>query len=502
MNMCCLTVCLLGLLWSVSTVSGAGTTSSPPPGAITPGPATYDSSTMKYDYGKALGLSILFYDAQRAGKLPANNPIAWRSDSVLYDYDDDGWDLTGGWFDAGDHTKFSLPMSFATWVLNWGFLKFEDGYSSTGQKTMMCDMIRWPLEYFLKCWRPDLQVLYAEIGDTESDQNRWASPENLNMERPAHRLNASCPGSDVAGDMASAMASGYLVFKNICPNAKAFADKLLVAAKGIYKFGIDNRGLYSDCIPDGPTHYKSTHDHDELAAAGAWLYKATGETDYLDDAKGFASPRIPWAFSWNQKGPGVNLLLYEATEEDIYLQATKDFMDFVMPGGNVSYTPCGLVFRNQWGSNRFAANMALIALMAAEHDIMPEEYKTWALSQINYMLGDNNYNLSYEIGFGDNYPTHYHHRASSCIAEFLDCDYDTPDDNPNILYGGLVGGPLLNDTYADVRSDNVQNEVSVDYNSGFQSSLAALVHFANHNALPASPPRKCTARSMDSVLGR
>lgn len=55
---------------------------------------------LRYDYGHALGLSILFYDAQRTGKLPANNPIGWRGDSLLYERGDNGEDLTGGWFDG------------------------------------------------------------------------------------------------------------------------------------------------------------------------------------------------------------------------------------------------------------------------------------------------------------------------------------------------------------------------------------------------------------------
>lgn len=59
----------------------------------------------------------------------------------------------------------------------------------------------------------------------------------------------------------------------------------------------------------------------------------------------------------------------------------------------------------------FVANFAFIALMAARYGIEPMEYKVWALSQINYILGDNNYNISYEVGFGNKYPTHYHHRA-------------------------------------------------------------------------------------------
>lgn len=44
--------------------------------------------------------SILFYEAQRSGKLPANNRITWRADSALSDHGDSGEDLTGGWYDG------------------------------------------------------------------------------------------------------------------------------------------------------------------------------------------------------------------------------------------------------------------------------------------------------------------------------------------------------------------------------------------------------------------
>lgn len=48
----------------------------------------------------------------------------------------------------------------------------------------------------------------------------------------------------------------------------------------------------------------------------------------------------------------------------------------------------------------------------------------------------------------------------------------TPDPNPHIIYGGLVGGPGIKDDYVDKREDYVKNEVAVDYNAGFQSALA------------------------------
>ena len=56
-------------------------------------------SKMKHDYGKAMSLSILFFDAQRSGYLPANNPIKWRGNSATNDAGD-GHDLSGGWYDG------------------------------------------------------------------------------------------------------------------------------------------------------------------------------------------------------------------------------------------------------------------------------------------------------------------------------------------------------------------------------------------------------------------
>lgn len=55
------------------------------------------------DFGRAVGESLLFYDAQRVGKLPADNPISYRQDALLYEAakSSDLPDLTGGWLQGG-----------------------------------------------------------------------------------------------------------------------------------------------------------------------------------------------------------------------------------------------------------------------------------------------------------------------------------------------------------------------------------------------------------------
>lgn len=42
-------------------------------------------NAVSYDYGAALTKSLLFYEAQRSGKLPSNQRIKWRGDSGLND---------------------------------------------------------------------------------------------------------------------------------------------------------------------------------------------------------------------------------------------------------------------------------------------------------------------------------------------------------------------------------------------------------------------------------
>ena len=56
--------------------------------------------TAAYDYNEVLRSSLLFYEAQRSGKLPPDQKVTWRKDSALNDGSDVGHDLTGGYYDG------------------------------------------------------------------------------------------------------------------------------------------------------------------------------------------------------------------------------------------------------------------------------------------------------------------------------------------------------------------------------------------------------------------
>lgn len=81
-----------------------------------------------HNYGEALQKSILYYEAQQAGKLPEWNRFPWRGDSTLEDGRDVGVDLSGGWVDAGDNVKFNFPLAFSVVNLAWGGIEYYDAY--------------------------------------------------------------------------------------------------------------------------------------------------------------------------------------------------------------------------------------------------------------------------------------------------------------------------------------------------------------------------------------
>lgn len=53
-----------------------------------------------YNYDRVLEMSLLFYEAQRSGKLPNDNRVTWRRDSCIKDIGQRGEDLEGGYYDG------------------------------------------------------------------------------------------------------------------------------------------------------------------------------------------------------------------------------------------------------------------------------------------------------------------------------------------------------------------------------------------------------------------
>nr|GEX90943.1 endoglucanase 1-like [Tanacetum cinerariifolium] len=110
-----------------------------------------------------------------------------------------------------------------------------------------------------------------------------------------------------------------------------------------------------------------------------------------------------------------------------------------------------------------------------------------AKRQIDYILGDNPMNMSYMVGFSENYPTRIRHRGSSVPSIYdhpgrISC-YDGQQyltslpPNPNLLVGAIVGGPDIHDNYEDSRINSLQAEPTTYINAPFVGVAAYLTIF-------------------------
>lgn len=431
--------------------------------------------TGNFNYGEALQKAILFYELQRSGDLPEQVRCNWRGDSCLTDGSDVGVDLTGGLYDAGDHVKFNLPMAYAASMLGWSVYEFEDAYSESGQLPYILDNIKWITDYIIRC-HPEDEVYYYQVGNGGTDHSWWGPVEVISMDRPSYAVTRDNPGSAVTGEAAACLAVTSIIYKDIDPE---YSNLCLEHAESLFAFSNSTRSDAGYTAANG--FYDSWSGfYDELAWAGAWLYIATDNSEYLDIAQSCytqANSDYDWAMCWDDVHIGAAIMLAKITGNATYKNAVEQHLDYwscgTSSGERITYTPNGLAWLDSWGSLRYATTTAYLATVYSSWEGCPSNkvstYWDFALSQADYALGSTGF--SYLIGFGENYPEHPHHRTSQ--GSYCD-NMNEPGTSRHTLYGALVGGPDANDGYTDEVSNYNTNEVACDYNAGFVGLLAGM----------------------------
>ncbi|XP_072969295.1 endoglucanase 11-like [Typha angustifolia] len=467
-----------------------------------------------FDYGEALSKSFLYFEAQRSGHLPYNQRVAWRGHSGLTDGLEQGVDLVGGYYDAGDHVKFGLPMAFTITLLSWSVLEYGDEVAAAGELGHALEAIKWGTDYFIKS-HTDPNEFWAEVGEGGTDHDCWQRPEDMTTSRQAYKIDADHPGSEVAAETAAAMAAASVVFKKYNPH---YSHLLLHHAQQLFEFADKYRGKYDNSVRVVKSFYPSVSGYlDELLWAALWLFQATGINDYLDYAVDNADKfgGTGWAvseFSWDIKYAGVQvlaskLLMERGDLQDKYkskLEQYRSKAEFYLcsclnknnNGSNVRRTPGGLLFVRQWNNLQYVSGAAFLLTAFSDYlaksnqelhcpqgSMGPQEILAFAKFQTDYILGSNPLGLSYLVGFGPKYPKRVHHRAASTISykedkSFIGCaqGYDSwfgrQKDNPNVLIGAIVGGPNAKDEFRDKRGNYMQTEACT-YNTAPMVGLFA-----------------------------
>lgn len=459
------------------------------------------------DYSDALQKSILFFEGQRSGKLPANQRLKWRGDSGLSDGSGYHVDLVGGYYDAGDNVKFGLPMAFTTTLLAWSVIEF--GSSIHNQLDNAKEAIRWSTDYLLKAATASPNALYVQVGDPNQDHRCWERPEDMDTPRNVYKVSPQNPGSDVAAETAAALAAASIVFKDSDPS---YSSTLLHTAQKVFDFADKYRGAYSDGLSSVvcPFYCSYSGYNDELLWGASWLHRASQDSTYLSyiqsNGQTMGANDDDYSFSWDDKRPGTKIVL----SKDFLEKSTQEFQAYkvhsdnyicsLIPGSpsfQAQYTPGGLLYKGSGSNLQYVTASSFLLLTYAKYlrsnggvvscgssRFPAEKLVELAKKQVDYILGDNPARISYMVGFGQKYPLRVHHRGSSlpsvhthpghigCNDGFQSLNSGSP--NPNVLVGAIVGGPDNRDNFEDDRNNYQQSEPATYINAPLVGALAFL----------------------------
>ena len=156
------------------------------------------------DYVEAAWMTTRFYGAQRSGEGPnwlldgSNYTTSFTSDKFPSGTHS-GKDLSGGWFDCGDHVMFGQPQSFASYVLALSLTTFTEGwrdlyhgdytdYKASGDYTRLggeanglpdlLEELRYEADFWVKA-APDASTFVVVKGNGSEDHMRWVTPGKM-----------------------------------------------------------------------------------------------------------------------------------------------------------------------------------------------------------------------------------------------------------------------------------------------------------------------------------
>jgi endoglucanase len=472
-----------------------------------------------YSYSEALTKSLLFYDSMISGKFAKEHKrLTWRADSCQECYNTRyKKDLSGGFYEAGgSYLKFPLINAYMTVMLAWEGIEEGPALNKSGVLPDLRWKVKWAADYLMACHVAPYVYVGLNGNDT-MDFDYFGPPELYNKHvraRPFGYItkDANKKGSEVLADSAAALAAASFLLRD----KVKWSELALKEAEFLYEWARTSPGSYMDNKdPVMKIHanlYSSQGYNDELAWAALWLYKVTGKSAYLDQAKGYyAKTKFDVetdTFELNNKRPALSILMGKSTEQK-YRDDANAYFDFLLDTKKAIYTKKGLYYPYHWGAARHGANAAWLALVYAKNEKVPAAYanrlRNFAHFQVNYLLGDSG--RSWIVGFGKQpYPIFQWHKAS--YNDYLDWNpamadkiYAMPVVGPwssgflganapfvekgkldfegsrrpqrRIAYG-LLMSPLFNDNQVASRKDYTYTEPTLEYPAGLVGALASM----------------------------
>lgn len=476
-------------------------------GALSPafGQATTASgATGKFtadQYKKALWMTTRYFGAIRSGDVPnwalqdSKYPVSFVKDSYK------GNDVSGGWFDCGDHVMFGQTQFYAAYVLAKGYVTWKNGFTDSyhgdfsdykssqdysmagGTANGMQDVLeelRYEADWLVKITFSSSDFVQQK-GEGDPDHHWWvhagrmsSMPKSEGGEKDASRTILGSEGGD--GSMPGQAAAALAVMARVDPDPVRRAT-YLEHAKNAYGYAKTKSGLSS-----APGFYGSNRSYlDARLNAATELWLTTGDQTYKTEALAIANNsefkfNSGWRLDYENDEPiammnakyvlGVNL--GTTNERDIVKWLTDIWAS--APTGVTTKNEGGFPLR---GLSGYTFMTALYSAYTGDHS-----HDQFIFNQIDYMLGTNSNNQSFLVGWdesGKKSPTTPHIRNYYLNEDSL---RNTPGQvappTKTKYLGAMVGGSLTGNYTADITLLSM-NEPCAELNAPVVASLGYMV---------------------------
>ncbi len=432
-----------------------------------------------------------------------------------YDGPDETLDVTGGWYDAGDHGKYAVNAGVTLWSLFnvCELIKKLDaiGHSEKNKKVVndaLSDILsecRFELDFLEKMLVTNGK--YKDMVYSRVHGIRWSNIGTAPYEEDMERILMP-PTTAATLNVSAAFAHGARVYKE---SESEYSSHLLDIAKKTYQAAKEHPNHLAPVDSRfGGGSYDDDDVRDEFYWAAAELYCSTGEQRYLDDVKASdyylgipfryvnsESPEVCGSYDWGMMATcgSLSILLnmesgedYEKLKSNVIKTADSIYAIYESQGYGQAVTTEFLNinrFRGYaWGSNSYACDNAYI-MIYAYYLTNDGKYLEAVIETLDYLLGRNPLNNSYITGYGTKTSKYPHHRFWSGQIR---------DDRPVAPDGVMVGGPnggmqcafvkdlkwnLKEMAPAKMYADNVDaystNECTINWNAAFLTMLLGIL---------------------------
>ena len=419
-------------------------------------------------------------------------------------------DVSGGWYDAGDHGKYLVSSAISVWMLHNQYEAlqrfgatagdFADGKMSIPErgngKPDLLDEARVNLDFMLRMQVPAGQPL-AGMAHHKVHDNQWSPIPTLpDQDRLPRYLRP--PTTAATLDLAAAAAQGARVWRTLDPS---FAARCLAAAETAYAAARAHPGLFPEKETPGGGAYGDGDLEDERYWAAAELFITTGKAPYREalDRSRFATARDAagvealGALGWDHVAglgklslalalPGAPGALADpelgAVRRQITTAADRALAVIARNGYRVPLVSDRVYV---WGSNAGVLDAGVV-LGSAYFLTQDRRYADGVVDCLDYLLGRNPLAQSYVAGQGARAMRNPHHRIWAHQK-----DPALPESPP----GAVSGGPnsMMQDPYIRKLGkggcapqicyvDNVEsystNEVAINWNAALAWDVAFL----------------------------